>query len=212
MRVIDCEQNTPEWHAARCGRLTASRIADIVRQTKSGTSAMRETYLAELVAERLRGEQEDGYCSPEMQHGKDNEDLAARVYAFENGAEVTSVGFVVHPRFDMAGCSPDRLVGGEGLLQIKCPLTKMHIATMLGKPVAPDYVKQMQWEIACTEREWCDFVSHDPRLPVDLQQHVTRFDRDDRLIATLEEAAKPFLDEVAETVERLLNLCRQEAA
>lgn len=212
MRVIDCAQNTPEWHAARCGKVTASRIADIMRKTKSGVSAMRETYMAELVAERLTGIQEDGYCSDAMQHGKNTEDEAARVYAFERGVKVEPVGFVLHPTLDNAGCSPDRLTDDGGLLQIKCPATKTHIATLTGKAIAPDYFKQMQMELLCTGRMWCDFVSFDPRMPVELQLHVTRVHRCDETIDEVDKAAEAFLSDLDRMEARLRALMRQEAA
>lgn len=212
MRIIECTQGTPEWHAARCGRVTASRIADIVRRTRTGESAMRATYLAELVAEVLTGEQADGYCSADMQHGKDYEDQAARVYAFEHSLVVRPVGFVLHPTIDGSGCSPDRLAGDDGILQIKCPQTKTHIASLLGKSIAPDYIKQMQWELRCTNRAWCDFVSYDPRLPVEMQLHVTRVKRDEAMIADLESAVIEFLAELDETVSKLRALYKMEQA
>lgn len=212
MRLIECQQNTPEWHAARCGRLTASRVADIMRQTKSGVSAMRATYMAELVAEQLTGVQEDGFCSADMQHGKDTEDEAALMYALETGSTVARVGFVLHPSLDGSGCSPDRLVNTDGLLQIKCPQTKNHIAALLGRDIAPDYIKQMQWEMRCTERQWCDFVSYDPRLPVEMQLHTVRVKRDGGMIEKMEAAVIEFLSELDETVAKLRGLYALGAA
>lgn len=213
MIVIDCEQGSPEWHAARAGKVTASRIANLVRNVANGKpSAMRATYMAELVAERLTGSQEPGFTSADMQHGKDFEDEAARNYAFIHGVDVTPVGFVIHPTIEMSGCSPDRLVGSDGLLQIKCPTTKVHIASLLGSRIEPDYVKQMQWELECTGRAWCDFVSYDPRMPVDMQLHVMRVERDETEIARLRSAVVDFLGELDGMVETLVSKFRSEAA
>lgn len=208
--IIICDtQNTPEWHAARCGRVTASRVADIVRQTKTGFSAMRATYMAELLSERLTNTQESGYTSPDMQHGHDYEDEAARTYAFVRDATVTPVGFVRHPTIEQSGCSPDRLVGEDGLAQIKCPKTKTHIDTLLGKKIDADYLKQMQWEMACTGRVWCDFVSYDPRMPSELQLHVERVYRDQKVIDDLSSAVETFLSELSEKEGRLRALCER---
>lgn len=212
MRIIDCEQGTPEWHAARCGRVTGSRIADIVRQTKSGPSKMRATYLGEIVAERLAGVQpSDGYVSASMQHGKDNEDAARDTYAFVHGIDVVRVGFVLHPTIDGAGVSPDSLAGESGLLEIKCPNTITHIQTLRGAPIDPDYAKQIQWGLACTGREWADFISYDPRLPADLSMKVIRVARDTAMIDFLENAVREFLDDVDAEIDALMKL-RQVAA
>lgn len=203
MKVIDCEQGTAEWHAARCGRVTASRIADIVRKTKSGPSKMRETYAGELVAERLSGFQGEGFTSVSMQWGKDNEDAARETYAFMRDAKVTRVGLVVHPVIDMAAASPDSLVDDDGMLEIKCPNTATHIATLLGARIDPDYEKQMQWGLECAGREWCDFISFDPRLPVEMQFHVRRVQRDPVLIAEITHEVRKFLAEVDDTIKQL---------
>lgn len=204
MNVIDCEQNTPEWHAARCGRVTASRVADIVRKGKGGPSKMRETYAGELVAERLSGYQaEGGFTSAAMQWGKDHEDEAAANYAFMHDVAVSKVGIVIHPRIEMAAASPDRLAGDDGLLEIKCPNTATHIATLLGARIDPDYEKQIQWQLACTDRKWCDFISFDPRLPVEMQMAVKRYERDPIVIADLEREVAGFLIDVDRTVAEL---------
>ncbi len=204
MKVIDCQQNSPEWHAARCGRCTGSRIADVTARTKTGVSAMRANYAAELVAERLSGTQSvDGFMSAPMKWGRDNEALACATYAFLHDVEPVPVGFVLHPSIEMAGASPDRLIGDKGLMQVKAPNTSTHIETLLGASIDGKYIKQMQWELACTEREWSDFCSFDPRLPPEMRLHVIRINRDDRMIAELEREVAIFLAEVEETVAKL---------
>lgn len=212
MRIIDCEQGSHEWHAARCGRVTASRISDLTARTKSGWSASRANYMAQLIAERLTSTVAESYSNAAMQWGKDHEDEAARVYAFERGVDVAPVAFVLHPIIDMAGASPDRLAGDDGLIEIKCPNTATHIETLLGSPIDGKYVKQMQWQMLCTGRAWCDFVSYDPRLPVELQLHITRVARDEKSIADLDNAVREFLSELDCKVTKLRSLMTREAA
>jgi putative phage-type endonuclease len=204
VKIIDCIQGEPEWHAARCGRVTGSRIADIVRKTKTGESKMRATYMGELVAERLAGIQpSDGYVSQAMQWGKDCEDKARATYAFMYDAEVVQVGFVVHSSIEMAGASPDSLVGDAGGLEAKCPNSSTHLEALLGGDIPPDYIKQMQWNMACTGRAWWDYVSFDPRLPPAMQLHVRRIKRDDALIRELESAVVQFIREIDEKIAAL---------
>jgi hypothetical protein len=205
MKIIDCEQGSPQWHAARCGRVTGSRIADVVRAGQGGKpSKMRATYIGDLVAERLSGVQDgNGFISGPMQWGKDCEDKARAVYGFMFDVTPQKVGFIVHPKFDMAGCSPDSLVGEDGGLETKCPNSSTHIASLMGAKIDPDYVKQVQWNLACTGRKWWDHVSFDPRMPAELQLHCTRVYRDDVVIKELEDAVEILLREVDSTVEEL---------
>jgi putative phage-type endonuclease len=213
MKVIDCEQNTEQWHAARCGRVTASRVADIVRKTKTGVSASRATYKGELVAERLSGQVSSGFKSAAMDWGHEQEDKARDYYAFMRDVEPVKVGFVVHPTIEMAGASPDRLIGEDGQLEIKCPNSSTHIATLLGAPIEPDYLKQIQWQMACTGRKWTDFVSFDPRMPPDMQIDIQRVHRDPIQIAEFEHAVRLFLAEVeADMAALVAKFRKQEAA
>lgn len=205
MKIIECEQGTAEWHAARAGRVTASRIADITRKIKSGgVSKTRQTYLGELVAERLSGVQsESGFKTAAMDWGNEQEPKARDTYAFVNGVEVVKVGLVIHPKIEMAAASPDSLVGDDGLLEIKCPNTATHIATLTGAKIDSEYAKQVQWQMACTGRQWTDLISFDPRLPAEMQMHTTRIRRDPMIIAELEAAVVEFLREVDETIRTL---------
>lgn len=211
--MSEIEQGTDAWHAIRCGKVTASRVADIIRTTKSGVSATRQRYLGELVAERLTGQPTQRFKSPDMEWGTVTEEQARESYAFLSMAgDLRGIAFVDHPKIAMSGASPDRLVGESGLLEVKCPATHTHIATLLGAPITPDYITQMQWQMACTERLWCDWVSFDPRLPEDMRLFVKRVARDDKRIAELEAEVIAFLAEVSDTVARLEKLYRQEAA
>lgn len=205
------EQGTPEWHSLRCGKATGSRIADILRKTKSGISASRQRYLGELVAERMTGQPTVGFKSSDMDWGNQTEPSARNAYAFMTNADLEAVAFVDHPRVHMSGCSPDRLVGTDGLLEIKCPATHTHIETLLGAPIDPDYMTQMHWQMACTGRQWCDWVSYDPRLPPDMQIVIRRVARDPIRIAELEIAVRAFLGEVDATIANLVAKYRSPA-
>lgn len=196
MRQIDCEQRSPEWFEARCGKVTASRIADLMAKTKTGYSASRANYLAELVAERLTGTVAEGYSNAAMAWGTEHETEARAAYQFYTDAEVTEIGFVLHPTIDRAGCSPDGLVSTDGMTEIKCPNTATHIETLLTGTVPAKYIKQMQWQMRCCDRAWCDFVSFDPRLPDRMQLFVKRVARDDAMLDEIEREVVAFLHEV----------------
>jgi putative phage-type endonuclease len=206
------EQRSPEWFAHRTGRVTASKIADVMAQTKSGPGAARKNYLADLVAERLTGERRDGFSNAAMQWGTDQEPNARAAYEFLHDATVQEVGFIDHFHLTMAGCSPDGLVGEKGMVEIKCPNTATHIDTLLGGNIEGKYIKQMQFQMACAGRDWCDFVSYDPRLPAEMQLFVKRVERDALTIAEIERAVGEFLAEVDETVSALRARYMQEAA
>lgn len=197
-------QGTPEWFAQRCGKVTASRVADVIATTKSGVSASRKNYLAQLVAERLTGTVEAGYSNAAMQWGTEKEPEARALYAIMHAVEeVTEASFVEHPDIGMTGASPDGYVGENGLVEIKCPNTATHIETLLSQVVPAKYITQMQWQLACTGRDWCDFVSYDPRMPESLRIFVRRVPRDPEMIYRLEGEVRVFLAEVEETVEKL---------
>jgi len=201
----DIIQRTDDWFAARCGKATASKIADIIAKTKSGYSASRTNYAAQLVCERLTGTPTEGFTNAAMQWGVDHEDEACNAYAFHYDAPLATIGFIDHPSIEMSGASPDRLVGDKGLAEIKCPNSATHIDTLLTGKVPEKYVTQMLWQMACTGREWCDFVSYDPRLPEEMRLFVHRVERNDLRVKDLEDEVSAFLNEVAETVESLRN-------
>lgn len=199
-------QGSPEWFAIRCGKVTASRVADVMAKIKSGEAAARKNYRAQLVAETLTGTMEETFSSAAMQWGIDTEAEAREHYAtnflgFDQ--QVSEVGFVNHPDIEKAGASPDGLVGEDGLVEIKCPNTAQHIEYILSGDAPKKYLPQMQWQMACTGRKWCDFVSYDPRLPGNLACAVYRVMRDDEYIISLEVEVVQFLAEVHETVTEL---------
>ena len=211
--MLDLVQGTEEWRLAKCGWIGASRVADIIAKTKSGWSASRATYMGQLIAERLTGKPMESFSSAAMQWGTDTEADARAAYQFETGVLVGKTGFVPHPSIRMAGASPDGLIGESGLLEIKCPNTATHIDTLLGQSVPGRYVTQMQFQMACTGRGWCDFCSYDPRLPENMRMFVKRVNRDPETIADLEKQVTEFNAEVEKKLAELLaRYPMQEAA
>lgn len=206
-------QGSDEWKALRCGKVTASRVADVIAKTKTGWGASRFNYAAELIAERLTGVAAEGFTNAAMQWGTDQEPSARMAYEFMQDVTVEQIAFVAHPSIADAGASPDGLVGESGLVEIKCPNTATHIDTLIKQEIPAKYITQMMWQMACTGRKWCDFVSYDPRLPESMQLFVKRIERDDKLIAELENEVSIFLDtEVSTKVGALRQLYEQEAA
>ena len=200
------EQGTPEWFAQRLGKVTASRVADVIAKTKTGYSTSRENYMAQLICERMTGAVAESYTNAAMQWGTDNEPLARAAYEAAKDVLVDEVAMITHPRIDSAGASPDGLVGDDGLVEIKCPNTATHIDTLMSQAVPTKYNTQMQWQMACTERQWCDFVSFDPRMPTELQLFIKRVPRDNDYIAMLEKEILSFLEELDEKVSKLNDL------
>ena len=198
------EQGTPEWFAQRLGKVTASRVADIIAKTKTGAAASRGNYMAQLVAERLTGQPAESFKSAAMQFGTETEPMARMAYETQIGMLVDEVAMIPHPTIEMSGASPDGLVGHDGLVEIKCPNTSTHIETLLDEKVPSKYVTQMMWQMACTGRSWCDFVSFDPRMPEDMQLFIKRVPRDNEMIASLEAEVVKFLGELDELLAKLL--------
>jgi putative phage-type endonuclease len=200
------DQGSDQWFAARIGKVTASRVADVIAKTKSGYSASRDNYMAQLVCERLTGQREEFFTSAAMQHGTDTEPLGRAAYESFKDVLVDEVGFVPHPKILMAGASPDGLVSDDGLLEIKCPNTATHIETLLTQTVPGKYNTQMQFQMACTDREWCDFVSFDNRLPAELQLFVKRVPRDNVFIRLIEGEIIQFLAELDDKINKLMKV------
>jgi len=197
------EQRSIEWFAARLGKVTASKVADVIAKTKTGYSTSRDNYMAQLVCERMTGTMGESFSNTAMQWGTDQEPLARAAYEAIADVLVDEIGFVVHPTIDAAGASPDGLVGDVGLIEIKCPNTATHIDTVLSDKVPSKYITQMQWQMACTGRKWCDFVSFDPRMPEGLQLFIQRVDFDAEYVKMLEAEITEFLAELETKIEKL---------
>jgi len=206
-------QGTEEWRFARLGKVTASKIADVMAEGRGGKpSATRANYIAQLVSERLTGVPYETFTSAAMQHGTETEAQARAVYTMNTGLSVVEVGFVPHPTIEGAGASPDGEVGADGGLELKCPNTATHIATLRGASIDGGYMKQVQFNMACTGRKWWDFCSFDPRLPDEMQLHIRRVYRDESAIAEIEAAVQELLADVEKIVAELRDTYMKEAA
>ena len=198
------EQRTEDWFSARLGKVTASRVADVLARTKTGYSASRANYLTQLVLERVTGTKSEGFTSAAMQWGIDQEPFARAAYEASKGVLVDEVGFMQHPTIEASGASPDGLVGADGMVEIKCPDSKTALECWLSAdPVESKYFTQMQWQMACAGRFWCDYVVFDPRMPAKAQLFVYRVERDDQWIKETEVEVKKFLAEVDAKVAAL---------
>lgn len=208
----DLVQGSAEWRAARAGKLTASRLSEALAKTSKGWGASRANLIAELVAERLTGITSEGFNSEAIRWGHEKEPDARAAYEMWANVDVAQVGFVEHPTIAMSGASPDGFVGDVGLIEIKCPNTATHIETLLSGAVPLKYSLQMQWQMACTGRLWCDFVSFDPRMPGDMQLLVKRIPRlAPDAMSDLEQQARDFLAEVDAKVAALTKQFRAAA-
>jgi putative phage-type endonuclease len=196
-------QGTEDWKMARCGKVTGSRIADVIAKTKFGYSASRDNYMAQLVCERLTGQVAEGFTNSAMQWGTETEPLARAAYEAYTNELVEQVGFIEHPLIHNTGASPDGLVGLFGLVEIKSPQTNTHLDTLLSGSVPTKYIPQMMWQMRVCDRQWCDFVSFDPRLPDKLQLFIKRIEFDPEYVAMLEKEVTQFLIELDEKVNLL---------
>lgn len=196
-------QRSDEWFTQRLGKVTASRFKDVLAKLKSGDeAATRRNYRAQLVIERLTGQQAERFTSAAIEWGQDTESLARLAYTLATKNLVEEVGFVQHATL-AAGASPDGLIGLDGCLEIKCRLTANHIETLKLGHMPPEHMAQVQGQMWMTGRKWCDFVSFDPTLPENAQLFIERIDRDDEYIANLEVEVALFLDEADADTEFL---------
>lgn len=196
-------QGTDAWFQVRLGHLTASRMADVLATTKSGVSASRKNYMAQLVAERLTGARQENFTNSAIEWGTSHEPLARAEYEILRDIFVEQDGFIKHPTIEWCGASCDGFVGDDGLIEIKAPNTATHIDYLLGKKPPTKYLPQMALQLACTGRKWCDFVSYDPRMPEKHRLFVVRYTPDAAYLAKVEDEAKIFLDEVSAMLEQL---------
>ena len=205
------EQRTEEWFQQRLGKVTASRISDVIAKTKTGVSTSRQNYLVQLVSERLTGKKGDSFVNQAMLDGIEREGAARELYMQTRGVSVTEVGFFDHPTIAMSGASPDGAVNAEedgkyaGLIEIKCPIETTHTNTLMSKSVPSKYMPQIQWQMSSVSPnvKWCDFISFNPNFPDTMQLFVARVERDNDYIAELEAEVVKFLDEVEQTIIKL---------
>lgn len=202
-------QGTHAWFMVRCGKVTASEVANAlaiakIGKNKGGSTEGRKTYMASIIAELLTGEPDmEGYATSSMNRGTNEEPRARAAYEIANDVDVDTVGFVLHPTIERAGSSPDGLVCTDGMLEIKNPKTKNHIAYMLTGELPEEYEPQVMFSLACTEREWCDFLSYDARMPKGLRVFCKRIYRNEPRIAEINSGVLQFLDEADEIIRQL---------
>lgn len=200
----EIEQRSDEWFKIRLGKVTASRISDVMAKTKSGYSASRQNYMAQLICERLTETPAESYINAAMQRGTELEPVAREMYILNQfDVSVKEVGFIPHPTIENAGASPDGLVNDDGLIEIKCPNTWTHIEFMQSLKPKQEYILQMQWQMMCTGRKWCDFVSYDDRLPDNLSYKCVRINYDENLAQEIEAEVIKFLQELDERIKQI---------
>ena len=207
----DTSQGSESWFLQRLGRVTASRISDVMAKTKSGPAASRKNYMMQLLCERLTGAREEGFSSAAMQRGIELEPVARSAYEIVTGMDTVEAGFVIHPHYDDIGASPDGFVGDDGLLEIKCPNTAQHVACLRSGEPDKKYWWQMQCQMACTGRKWCDFVSFDYRMPEELQIFIARVERDDQAISEMLDECLEFLGELEKLETELKTKMEQQS-
>ena len=200
---MNAPQRTPEWLAERAGSCTASRASDVLAKIKTGEAAVRRKYRIQLVTERLTGIPVQGYINAAMQWGTDTEPMARMAYEAARGVFVEETGFCKHPSIAYCGASPDGLIADDGLVEIKCPESTTHIDWMTQSRVPPEHVPQLQFQLWVTGRQWCEFVSFDPRTPEHLRLFVVRALRDEAYINSLAAEVISFLADVEATIEQL---------
>ena len=197
------EQRSPEWFAARCGSLGASRVHDVISRTKTGPSASRANLMAELLLERLTGNPTESFTTSAMQFGIDTEPEARAAYAWHADVDVVEVGLIRHPTINGSHCSPDGMISDDGLVEIKVPQPAAHLDTLLTGVFPARYITQAQWQLAATGRTYCDLVSYQPKFPERMRLYVRRIERDETFIRETEKAVVSFLSELGTKVAEL---------
>lgn len=202
--IVGMLQRTDGWYADRCGKVTASPIIKVYKKLKSGVySSDREKYFYQVLAEQLTGVPASGFKTPAMQRGIDKESEAREAYTRKTNYPVIEAPFVSHPRIANTGASPDGYVGDDGLIEIKCPNSATTVEVWLKDFIDETYAAQMQWQLACTGRQWCDYVVYDDRMPEHLRLYVKRVQRNDALIADVEKEVVKFLEEIDAAIATL---------
>ena len=197
------QQGSDEWRQARCGSVGASDAPRVVRRTKTGYSADRESLMAEKVLERLTGVPVEIFKTQAMLQGTAREPEARMLYEVVRGAEVEEVGLIPHPLIKGSHASPDGYVGTNGLIEIKAPMPAAHLNTLLTKTISEAHIVQMQWQMSCTGRHWCDYISFSSDFPPAMQLWISRVERNPRLIGELESEITQFIRELEAKIAKL---------
>jgi len=197
------EQGSEAWKLLKVGKVSASRMADLLAKTKSGASASRAKYMAQLLCERMTGQPTEFFTTAAMQRGTEIEPIARAAYEAENLTSVEQIAWVEHPTIPFSGCSPDGLVGEHGLIEIKCKEIHNHLDSILNDRIDPDHQAQMMWQMCVTGRQWCDYVCFDDRAPEGLQLFVKRLHRDEEKIKNMEDEVRTFLKDLENMIQKL---------
>lgn len=211
---MSAPQGSEAWRMARCGRVTASRVAEVLAKGRNGgIPVTRNAYMDDLIAERIIGRPTESFTNEAMIFGSAHEASARALYSLKYDIDVETVGFIDHPTIPMSGCSPDGMIGDDGLLEIKIPNTTTHLETLRKRIVPTKYLLQITWQMACVpHRRWCDFVSFDPRVEPERQIFVKRVEIDRAEVSRLEEAVRQFLADMEPVEARVRAFHRRAAA
>ena len=203
MRIVkDIEQGSIEWNQLRLGKVTASRIKDVMTNGRgSAISKTSESYMYELLADLLTGEPQPFFENDAMRWGTETEPKARLMYELKTGIEVEQVAFIEHS--DFIGVSPDGLIGNTGLIEIKCPKTTTQLKRSQQENYHTDYKYQIQMQLWVSERDWCDFLSFDPRLQGKAKYLCERVYRDEKIIADMQDKTEVFVDKLKSLFESL---------
>ena len=205
MNIIEsCEQGSAAWHEMRLGKVTASKMKDVLSKGRgSAPSKLAETYMMELLAERLTGEAKPFFENDAMRWGTETEPQARAMYELKSGNTVVEVAFIERDEF--TGVSPDGLIGDDGMLEIKCPTTTTQIKRALSDDYSKDYYAQIQMQLWVSGREWCDFLSFDPRLDCEAGYLLQRVERDLDFIVGMKKKTEAFIQNMNDFYKILTN-------
>ena len=198
-------QGSEEWFAVRRGKITASRLGDIMRKTKWGESNYKSKVRLELAIERLTGKSASSVVmNKAMYDGVEREPDARLLFEAMTGKEVALCGSFDHPEVVNTSASPDGLIRGENaVLEIKCPTHVTHAKNLLSDTMPKNYEYQVQWQIACTESDYAYFCSYHPDFPPELRLKYVRVEKDDKLIAEIENEVREFDAEVEDLITKI---------
>jgi len=200
-------QGSDEWFASRVGKITASRLGDIMRTTKWGESTYKAKVRLELAIERITGKSASSVVSNQaMRDGVEREPDARKLFEAITGKEVAEVGSFDHPTIVNTAASPDGLIRGENaVLEIKCPTHATHAKNLMSDKMPKNYVYQVQWQIACTESDYGWFCSYHPDFPKDLRLKYVKVERDDEVIKSLETEVRAFDISIEDLIIKIQN-------
>ena len=190
-------QGSEDWFKVRMGKITASKLSDLMKKTKYGESTYKTRLRMELAIERITGKSTNTFMNQAMHDGVEREPDARTLFEAMTGKEVALCGSFDHPEIVNTSASPDGLLRGENAtLELKCPTHVTHCRNILSETLDARYQHQVQWQIACTESDYAYFASYHPDFPPELRLKVVKVEKDDKLIAEIEEAVREFDIEV----------------